>query len=186
MPYPPDPGEHDTPAEKAQRDARTLANARREFTRMATAMIGLSVIDPVDVSAAGQQTIEGKTTDALILRAADGYTAKLFVDSGTHLPWTISWMGTPGVTVTTSTVVAVPRGQVPSRLPEPSFPGMPDPASLPPVEHRLFFDDYKTADGFTWPHQLTEKIGDRVYSTIKLGKYKINPKLDAKRFDPSR
>ena len=59
MPYPPDPGEHDTPAEKAQRDARTLANARREFTRMATAMIGLSAIDPVDVSAAGQQTIAG-------------------------------------------------------------------------------------------------------------------------------
>src|SRR5262245_10997126 len=30
IPYPPDPGENDTPAQKAQRDARVLANAKRE------------------------------------------------------------------------------------------------------------------------------------------------------------
>jgi len=186
MPYPPDPGEHDTPAQKALRDARTLANARREFTRVATAMIGLSPIDPVDVSVAGQQTIDGRSTDVLVLRAPDGYSANLFIDSTTHLPWMISWMGAPIVTATATSVIAVPRGQSPGRMPEPSFPAMPDPLSLTPVEHQLFFDDYKTADGFTWPHTLIEKIGGHVTSTVKLGKYKINPSLNPKRFDPSR
>jgi hypothetical protein len=61
---------------------------------------------------------------------------------------------------------------------------MPDPLSLPPVEHQLSFDDYKTADGLTWPHKFVERVGGREYSTIKLGKFKLNPHIDPKRFDP--
>jgi hypothetical protein len=194
-PHPPDPGEQDTPAEKAQRAARVLADLHREFARLATAMIGLPAIDPVDVAAAGSRVIEGRTTDALTLRAPDGYAATLFVDSATHLPWMISWMGMPNVstTATVTRIVAVPSGQAPpTQMPmagprsTPSFGPMPDPMSLPPVEHQLFFDGYKTADGYTWPHQLVEKVGGKVNVTIKLGKYKINPKIDAKKFDPSR
>ena len=186
LPYPPDPGESDTPAEKAQRDAVTLAHSKREFARIAIAMIGISAIDPVDVSFVGQETVDGKTADVLALSATDGYVAKLFVDASTHLPLMISWMGTPIVTATSSSVVAVRQGQMPGPVSAPSFPPLPDPRSLPPVQHQLLFGDYKTADGFTWPHTLTEKVSGRVYNTIKLGKFKINSKIDDKRFDPSR
>jgi hypothetical protein len=29
-------------------------------------------------------------------------------------------------------------------------------------------------------------VGGRVYATIKLGKFKVDPKIDPKRFDPAR
>src|SRR4029078_3693052 len=57
MPYPPDPGEKDPPAQKAPREARALAMSKREFARVATAMIGLPAIDPVDVSYGGQRAV---------------------------------------------------------------------------------------------------------------------------------
>jgi hypothetical protein len=178
MPYPSDADEQDTPAEKAQRAARELADLHHEFGRLATAMIGLPALDPVDVAISGSRVIEGRTTDALTLRALDGYVATLFVDSATHLPWMISWISRSSVitTVTPNTIVVVPGGQAPPT----------QKVSRPAVEHQLFFDGYKTADGYTWPHQLVEKIGGQVTSTIKLGKYKINPKINAKKFDPSR
>jgi hypothetical protein len=93
MPYPPDPGEHDTPAQRSQREARALANTKREFARMAIAMVGVSSIDPVDVSYAGQQVMEKKNVHVLNLRAADGYEATLYVEATTHLPFMIRWMG---------------------------------------------------------------------------------------------
>jgi hypothetical protein len=184
IPYPPDPGEHDTPAQKAQREARALANTRRELARMTIAMIGISGVDPVDVSYGGQQVWEKKSVDVLTLRAADGYESTVFVDATTHLPAAVRWMGTPIVTATASSIVAVPRGQSPGTATPPSFPAMPDPSSLPPVEHQLVFDDYKTADGLTWAHKFVETVGGREYSTIKLGKFKLNPNIDPKRFDP--
>ena len=191
LPYPPEPGQNAAPAEKAQREARVLANAKREFARMAIAMIGVTDIDPVDVSYGGHHAVDGKTADVLVLRAADGYEAKVAIDAATHRPVMTVWMGPPIVTATatTTSVVAVPQGQSPGRMPAaplPSFPSMPDPLTLPPVEHQLLYQDYKTADGLTWPHKFIERVGGREYSTIKLGKFKLNPKINPKRFNPAR
>jgi hypothetical protein len=57
---------------------------------------------------------------------------------------------------------------------------------LPPVLHQLRFEDFKTEDGLTWPHRFVEKVGDCVWTTTRVARYKINPKLDPKKFAPSK
>jgi len=188
LPVPPDPFENEPPDQKAQRLARALRNMKHEFSRLAVATIGLPSDDPFDVAPGGRQTIDGRDADVLQLRAVDGYAASLFVDAATHLPIAISWMGTPVVVFSTSTTVAVPRGQAPGpgAIPTPVLPRGDPTAGMALVEHQLRFDDYKAADGLTWPHRLTETVGGRVWVTTRLGKYKLNPKSDPKRFDPDR
>jgi hypothetical protein len=188
LPVPPDPFENETPDQKAQRAARVVRDLKHEFSRLALATIGPPAIDPLDVTFDGRETIDGRPADVLQLRSADGYTARLFVDAATHLPVMVSWMGSPIVVFSTSSIVAVPRGQAPDSgsMPVPDLPRGDPTAGMPPVEHQLRFDDYKTADGLTWPHRLTETVGGRVWVTIRLGKYKLNPKPNDKLFDPSR
>jgi hypothetical protein len=185
-PMPPDPFANDTPAQKAERDKRVVRNLRHEFSRFAIAMIGIPAVDPLDVAYAGSQTAEGKQYDVLALRSSDGYEAQLWVDSASHLPFAIAWMDAPIVTMTSSSMVVVPHGQSPGSV-TPAAPAMPpgDPtAGLPKVLHQVRFEDFRNEDGFTWPHRLVERAGDRVWATTKLGKYKLNPKIDPKRFAP--
>jgi hypothetical protein len=188
LPVPPDPFENEPPDQKAQRRARALRTMKHEFSRLAVATIGLPSDDPFDVVLGARQTIDGRAADVLQLRAADGYSATLLVDAATHLPIAIRWMGTPVVVFSTSTTVAVPRGQMPGAgaIPTPVLPRGDPKAGMSLVEHEVRFDDYKAADGLTWPHRLTETVGGRVWVTTRLGKYKLNPKPDPKQFDPDR
>jgi hypothetical protein len=188
LPVPPDPFENEPPDRKAQRAATALRNMKHEFARLAIAMIGLPPADPYDVALDGRQTIDGRAADVLQLRSPDGYAAKLFVDASTHLPMMISWMGARPFVVSTSSTIVVPRGQTPDlgSIPAPVLPPGDPTAGMAPVEHQVWFDDFKAADGLTWPHRLTEKVGGTVWVTARLGKYKLNPKPDDKLFDPSR
>jgi len=188
LPVPPDPFENEPPDRRAQREATALRNMKHEFARLAIAMIGPPSADPYDVALDARQTIDGRAADVLQLRSPDGYAARLFVDASTHLPMMISWMGARPVVVSTSSTVVVPRGQTPDpgSIPAPVLPRGDPTAGMAPVEHQLWFDDFKAADGLIWPHRLTEKVGGTVWVTTRLGKYKLNPKPDDKLFDPSR
>ncbi len=64
-------------------------------------------------------------------------------------------------------------------------PGDPT-AGLPLVEHHLSLGDYRTQDGITWPHRLTDRIEGQVAEDTKLGRFRINPKPNPGRFKPSK
>jgi len=192
FPLPPDPS-GDTPAQRAAHDAIVVRNLKHEFSRFAIALVGIPAVDPLDVAYEAQRAVGGKTCDVLRLRASDGYTALLAVDTATHLPVMVSWMAAPIVTITTSSTVVTTsqRGQPPSSvtmppMPPPSFPTGDPTAGLPLVEHQIVFEDFKVTDGLTWPHRFVEKVGGEVYTTIRVGKFKLNPKIDPKLFDPAR
>jgi hypothetical protein len=191
FPQPPDPFENDTPAERAAREQRSVAMLKREFSRLAIAL-GVAAIDPVDASYVGRRDVDGAPADIVTLRSSDGYVARVYVDAATHRPVMVGWMAAPIVTfsTTTTSVVRVPAGRTPGSVPIPPPtialpPGDPT-AELPDVEHQLRFEDFKTADGLTWPHRFVHRVGGRVWTTTKMGKYKLNPKIDPKHFDPSR
>jgi len=190
LPVPPDPFQGDTPDQRTAREARSVRNLKREFSRV-TVALGMPAADPLDVSYEAQRTVGGKVCDVLRFRASDGYTATLAVDAATHLPVMVSWMAAPIVTYSTSTVMAIAEGGRPTSAPLP--PTMPldfpigDPtAGLPPVEHQILFDKFTLADGLNWPHRFVERVGDRVWTTTEVGKFKLNPKIDQKLFDPTR
>jgi hypothetical protein len=54
------------------------------------------------------------------------------------------------------------------------------------MEYRIVFDDFKVVDGLKWPHRFTRKVGDLFVQTTRVRKYKLNPKIDPKLFDPAR
>ena len=64
--------------------------------------------------------------------------------------------------------------------------GIDDLDDLPMVEHRLVPSNFRTQDGLNWPHRLTETVGTNVVSRTDLGKFRLNPKLQPKRFEIGR
>ena len=46
--------------------------------------------------------------------------------------------------------------------------------------------DYRAANGLTWPHRLTTTFAGRKYLDVKLGAYRINPKIDSGMFRTSK
>ena len=185
IPYPPNPYDA-TPELRAEGDRKAVLGGKQEFSRLAVALIGLAAVYPLNPAYEAQLTLDGRTVDVLQLTAADGYTARLFVDASTHLPSMTSWMGIPHIVMTATSTELVRGGQVVSRTP-PQFPPSGDPAAgRALVERRLYFSDYKLENGLNWPHRLKEVVDGEVISETRLGKFKINPKLDPKRFEPAR
>jgi hypothetical protein len=185
IPYPPNPYDA-TPALRAEGDRKAVLAGKQEFSRLAVALIGLASVYPLDAAYEAQQTLDSRAVHVLRLTAPDGYAATVFVDASTHLPSMISWMGIPHIVMTTTSTEVVRGGQVVSRTP-PQFPPPGDPAAgRPLVERRIYFSDFKRDGAMTWPHRLKEVVDGEVISETRLGKFKINPKIDGQRFAPAR
>jgi hypothetical protein len=185
LPYPPSPYDA-TPALRAEGDRKAVLSGKQEFARLAVALIGLAAVYPMDAVHEGQRVLDGRNVDVVHLTAPDGYTAKLYVDAATHLPSMISWMGIPHIVMSVSSVETVRGGQVVGRTP-PLLPPAGDPTiGRALVERRLCFSDFKIEDGLNWPHRLKEVVDGEVVTETRLGKYKTNPKIDPKRFEPAR
>ena len=185
IPHPPSPYDA-TPELRAEGDRKAVLSSKQEFSRLAVPLIGQATVYPMDAVSEGQVTLDGRAADVLRLTAADGYTARLFVDASTHLPSMISWMGIPHIVMSTTSIEKVQGGQVVGRTPL-QLPPTGDPAAgRALVERRLYFSEFKVDGGLNWPHRLKEVVDGEVISETRLGKFKINPKIDAKRFEPAR
>jgi hypothetical protein len=97
-------------------------------------------------------------------------------------------MDAPIVTYTLTTVTTVPAGQSPDsiRPQPPSLASLPPAVWMAPVEHQIVFDDFKAVEGLNWPHRFTRTAGGSLHSTMTVRKYKLNPKIDPRIFDPAR
>ena len=185
LPYPPNPYDA-TPALRAEGDRKALLGSKQEFSRLAVALIGLVPVYPMDAVYEGQQTLDRRSVNVVRLTAPDGYTARLFVDAATHLPSMISWMGIPHIVMSVSGVATVRGGQIIERSTPPLLPGGDPTAGRALVERRLYFSDFKIEDGLNWPRRLKEVVDGEVITETRMGKYKINPKIDPKRFESAR
>jgi hypothetical protein len=81
----------------------------------------------------------------------------------------------------------VPGGQVPP----PGRPGGPGAAGVPgrggpagpPVEFRIYYGDYRDVDGLQWPFRLRRATGTETTEETTFDRFRINPKIDAKKFE---
>jgi hypothetical protein len=150
--------------EAARRDLGVLA--KRHFSRLTVGMFGITPVYPLEATYVSRETLDKNPVHLLELRGPDDYAARLCVDVSSHLPRMISWMGrpaTPGLAQLLGTAL--------------------DP---PIVEHRLYFSHYEKSDGLNWPHRITEVVAKVTILEIRLGKFKINQKIDPIRFEPAR
>ena len=56
-------------------------------------------------------------------------------------------------------------------------------AQATPVEHRLYFADYREVDGVEVPFRLRRAIGTETTEETTFDRYRINPKIDPRKFE---
>jgi hypothetical protein len=59
------------------------------------------------------------------------------------------------------------------------MPGLPAAA----VEYRLYFGEYRDVDGMQWPFRLRRATGTETTEETTFDRFKINTKIDPKKFE---
>ena len=197
------------PVPQAALDAGRTARIRtvkQDFVRFALGMFAQSFETyPLTFGYAAQAQAPQGTADVLDVRGADGFALRFLIQSETHLPVMVSWTLPP-----TSVVVAA-GGQPPPTTVAPgavvvTAPALP-PASAPqeqkdqyarevqalrqkaqatPVEHRIYFADYRDVDGIKLPFRLRRAIGTDTTEETTFDRFQINPRIAAQKFAVTR
>ena len=177
FPVPPDP----------EPDAVQLQSNKRRFARIALALFAKGFAAET-FSYVGPETIDKQAMEVIEMREANGFAVRLYVNTATHLPALIAWQAPPPMvfTATMTSTATVRGGQVVSQTPPVIESQGAQPTPGGDVLWRTVFSDYKLQDGLNWPHRLTTTVGDKPTDEMRLGKFKLNPKIDARRFDIRR
>jgi len=56
-------------------------------------------------------------------------------------------------------------------------------AQATPVEHRLYFADYRDVDGLRFPFRLRRAIGTETTEETTFDRFRINTRIDPRKFD---
>ena len=177
---------------------------KQDFAKLTLGMFATSFSSyPLSFGHAGQaEAPEGKA-DVLDVKGGGNFSARLFIDSKTHLPLMLSWTTPPNL-------VPVVAGQKP---PANLAPGsvifetpMPPPdsatpeqkkqfeddalaarkkamASARPTENRIYYADYREVDGLKLPFRIRRAVGATTVEETLFDRYRINARVDPRRFE---
>jgi hypothetical protein len=189
----------------AARTAR-VRTVKQDFVRFALGMFAQSFETyPLTFGYAAQAQAPQGTADVLDVRGADGFALRFLIQSDTHLPVMVSWTLPP-----TSVIVTV-AGQPPPASVAPGAVIVSAPAPPPagatqdekdryardvlalrqkaqatPVEHRIYFADYRDVDGVKLPFRLRRAIGTDTTEETTFDRFQINPKIAPQKFSVTR
>jgi hypothetical protein len=169
-----------------------LANVRQDFARLTLGLFGASFSSyPLTFTYVGKAEAPQGKADVLDARGPAGFAARLFVNAETHLPIMISWMAPVGPQ--RGMPPGMMRGGPPSTSgPPPASAGQPpspagsSPASAgqgPPPESRIYYGDYRTVNGMQFPFRLRRAVGADTVEETTFDGFKINTKIDPKKFE---
>ena len=203
-PMPP-PGEKPSPEEQERLDKAMLRGSRAELSRL---MLGwFAAAHPslsVEFTYAGEAESPDGKADVLDAKNADGFNARLFIDRETRLPLMVTYRGPQPRVVTAGGPIrqAPPAAQghgaaqaAPERreMSDEERKKARDEAEKQletlrnqpqaTVELTLFFDDWRDVGGIKFPHKLRRAMNGDTNEEWTIGKVKVNPKIDAKKFD---
>jgi hypothetical protein len=55
-----------------------------------------------------------------------------------------------------------------------------------PAEQRVYYGDYRDTDGFRFPFRLRRAVGTETTEETTIDRYRINPRIDSRRFEVAR
>jgi hypothetical protein len=199
-PPPPTPQQLD-----AQRRTR-LTTLRQDVARLALGIFADSPLGyPLTFAFAARAEAPQGTADVLDVTGEGNFRARLFVNGATHLPIMVSWQQPP-----TNVIVTVPGAPPPATVapgaavvvgPAPPATDAPqadkdkyaqDVVALrtktqaTPVEHRLYFADYREVDGVLLPFRLRRAIGADTTEETTFDRFRVNTRIDPRKFEPAR
>ena len=166
-PPPPRPGQPAPPPQAMEMQLRQRTNqAKQDFARLMLGMFANSTpAFPLTFAYVGQAEAPQGKADVLDVKGPANFTGRLFVAEN-GLPIMFSWTppaGGPG---------------------SPGGPGGPPTGPPKPApEQRLFFADYKDVDGLKLPFRIRRAAGTETTEETTFDRYRINAKVDPRRFD---
>ena len=149
-----------------------VATLKQDFARLMLGMFASSYSSyPLTFTYLAQAEAPQGKADVLDVKGPANFAARLFINAQTHVPIMVSWevRGPAGP----------PRGAPP---PAGAAPGVaPQPPA--PVEHRLYFADYREVDGLQLPFRLRRAIGADTTEETTFDRFRINGRVDPRRFE---
>ena len=179
-----------------------INTVKQDFARLALGFFAASPAYPLTFSYAAMAEAPQGRADVLDVKGEGGFTLRYFVNNETHLPIMVSWTTPP-----TNVIVTVP-GQPPPKTVAPGAVVVTGPAAPPtgapkeamdkytkdvlairtkaqstPVEHRLYFADYREVDGLRLPFRLRRAIGTETTEETTFDRFRVNAKIDPRKFE---
>jgi len=194
-------GEKPSPEEQERIDKQMIRSSRAEISRL---MLGWFAATHPAIAAeyayAGEAESPDGKADVIDAKNADGFSARLFIDRETHLPLMVTYQGPPLRMITAGGSPQGGRGDVrvsPGAEPremteedrkkarEAAEKQLDELRNQPPtlVEFTLFFDDWREAGGIQFPHRIRRASAGTTNEEWTVGKVRVNPKLDPKKFE---
>lgn len=197
-------------AQAAQLDAMRKArvtSVKQDFVKLTLGMFAASFGSyPLTFTYVGQAEAPQGKADIVEAKGAGNFTVRLFINDQTHLPVMVSWT-TP--VSPASLFVTVPGQPAPTTLPPGAIvvegPPLPAAGATPaelakyaqdsmdvrkkalatakPTENRIYYADYRDAGGFQWPFRMRRAINADTIEETTFDQFKINAKIDPKRFE---
>jgi hypothetical protein len=186
-----------------------LATLKQDFARLALGMFaGSFPAYPLTFTYVGQAEAPQGRADVLDAKGPDNFTLRYFIHAETHLPIMVTWKGPmpgrggrpggpgmpPGAAGPGRGVppgggppagAAPPAATPPPVAPPAPAPPAPGAAGAPPAppEFRVYFADYRDVDGMQFPFRLRRATGADTTEETTFDRFRINPKIDAKKFE---
>jgi hypothetical protein len=178
---------------------------KQDFARLTLGMFASSFSAyPLTFSLAGTaEAPEGKA-DVVDVKGPANFSARLFINSQTHIPLMLSWTTPPNL-------VPVLPGQPPPPNMAPGVvtfeaPGPPPAATATaeekqkyqqdlaaarakamqqakPTENRIYYADYRDVDGLKLPFRIRRAIGATTTEETTFDRFRINAQFDPKKFE---
>ena len=177
---------------------------KQDFTRLALGMFATSFSSyPLSFGHAGQaEAPEGKA-DVLDVKGAGNFSARLFIDSKTHLPLMLSWTTPPNlvpVVAGQKPPANLPPGAVTFETPMPPSDSATAEqkkqfeeealaarkkamAATRPTENRIYYADYRDVDGLKLPFRIRRAVGATTVEETIFDRYRINARVDPRKFE---
>ena len=191
-----------TPEQLAAQNRARLVSAYQEFTRLSLGLLLDSLpAYPVRFAFAAEAAAPQGTADVLDVTAEGNFAARLFLNHDTHLPIMVSWQAPPASVILTTPgqppPATVPPGAV--LVPAPAAPAatasqeekdaytkttndLRRAAQARPVEHRLYYADYRNVDGLLLPFRIRRAIGADTTEETTFDRFRLNTKIDPRKF----
>ena len=164
--------------------------ARQDFARL---MLGIFATSfkayPLTFKYVGQAEAPQGKAHVLEATGEANFKLRFFVDMQTSLPIMVSWNAPArpaGRGAPPASAAAPPPSATapPTSATAPPTSASAPPASVPgPPEHRLYFSDYRDVDGVKFPFRLRRGIGTATSEETTFDRFRINPKIDPRRFE---
>jgi hypothetical protein len=183
------------------RRARVLS-LKQDYARLVLGLLADSPAYPLTFAYAAEAEAPQGKADVLDAKGDGNFTLRYFINTQTHLPVMVTWTTPP-----TSVIVTVP-GQPAAKTVAPGavvVEGPPAPAAnapqeekdkytkdvlavrakaqATPVEHRLYFADYRDVGGVKFPFRLRRAIGTETTEETTFDRFRLNTKIDPRKFE---